>query len=347
MRPILTIDIDKFTRLGKDNIIVDIISTFVFYIGFVINNMMLKGQIEQIQLILRAGEIKEDVLEIFEEVLFFIQLYFPSRFHNFYILSKDAKLVSIVQNSVFEYNKSSVQILNGSDDLLSKQIIKNLFREERSASCTFPPKLDNDITYDSDIEKEKYLLTRFEYINFISDQNNRSFYEHNQSLFPLEIESNKPKEFIISNFDTFNHKNDVEIKSDQIETEGENKEASDIHTKIKLIKKEYNLLKQNNGLKSQQGKKKTIVNKAKSTDSMFVVNPDTTVAEDIRKRIANKSFSVIDEESIDGLNYAEIKKRNDNIISKREPQHKRGFVIDCSGRNDSCCRMDENKCIIY
>jgi hypothetical protein len=210
--------------------------------------------------------------------------------------------------------------------------------------------------FDSEKEKEDNLISRSEYIRFFSDSANREFYKFNEKVFDnfSKTEMLGSKEFKIENFETFNPKLLMKINYNNTIDTDENsqgkdkKDVSKINEKIKMIKSEYNMFKSKKVSFSKTGNKPLYTNKDQSSSSRK--------NEEIRNKNVNKSFSFIDNEScniafkiVTYLKQSGTSEKLDSYDRKKlrtsmDSMH-RGFVIDCSQRNESCCKLEE-KCLI-
>ena len=302
--PILVNNIEKINSFNNYPSI-EFIKSYIFYIYFIVEHMLLPGQIEQITWIIKIDKINK-IPKIFELVFEYIQLIFPCRFNNIFFLTNEKmlhheNLNNFIKNIVVEYNKDMINItsinsLRDFNHIFSREIIKTLESDITSNIC-YPPIINHDIIFDNEEERNRVLLSRSQYVDFISIQENISFYKPNNAILNKNIVNEiNCMEFKIENFETFN-KNPVKIiKNDpnNIETEENSKTSSKdnyrINEKIKMIKNEYNKLKLN---------RKTVTNKNFLNNEFLLNRPkvDDRLAQEIRSKMANKSHSFMDNES--------------------------------------------------
>lgn len=303
MRPILLNNL--YTYRNNSPPLNDMIKAYLFVLNFIIENMLLPGQIEQIVFIIKLSLNKEtdDKLDLIFE---YIQLYFPCRFNNIFVFfnenhSENGK-TGILENTVTEYNRECINIVNRTtiNDLsyvFSRGIINKIVNDS-SQTNYINNDINDDYIFDSDKEKEENLITKNEYIKFYSDPMNRNFYKFNEKLFDKYSRADMlgSKEFKIENFETFNprllmknnHSNNT-IETDENSQGKDKKEVSKINEKIKMIKSEYNIFKSKKVNFSKSGNKPKYTNKDQSSS---LKNLD-----EIKNKMANKSFSFIDNES--------------------------------------------------
>ena len=217
-RPILVIDFRKY-----DSILIkqienkDIIEFFLYYINFVIEKMMLPGQIEQFNVIIQIDCMdSSNFLNNFKDIIFTIQMYFPSRLNNLYILTFKNTIessFSLIENYLLLYNKARMIIVNkkkykslfkeisqemlvdllgpilkknqsfSSNDSNEKESIRNNLNSKTKSrkNVCFPPVLNNNIIFDKEEEKIGLHMEVEDYLKFINE--NKGFYYFDNNLF--------------------------------------------------------------------------------------------------------------------------------------------------------------------
>jgi hypothetical protein len=237
-RPILWIDFRKYdSKLIKQIENKDIIEIFVYYINFVIEKMMLPGQIEQFNVIIQIDSMdSSNFLNNFKDIIFTIQMYFPSRLHRLFVLTFKNTIessFSLIENYLLLYNKERMVIANRkkykslfkeiSQDTL-KDFLEPLLNSNHSSSTNdpnefnknnahahlkgkndlyFPPKVNNNIIFDNEDEKKGLHMEIEDYLNFVKE--NEGFYIFENKLFANNMNSNpyKSKEFPEENHVTY------------------------------------------------------------------------------------------------------------------------------------------------
>jgi len=235
-RPILLIDFRKYdSKLIKQVENKDIIEIFVYYISFVIEKMMLPGQIEQFNVIIQIDSLdSSNFLNNFKDIIFTIQMYFPSRLHKLFVLTFKNTIessFSLIENYLLLYTKERMIIVNKkkykslfkeiSQDTL-KDYLEPLLNSIHSSSTSdpnesvknsthlmgrndlyFPPKINNNIIFDNEDEKDGLHMEVEDYLEFMKE--NEGFYIFNNKLFSNNINSNpyNSKEFPEENHVTY------------------------------------------------------------------------------------------------------------------------------------------------
>jgi len=361
MRPILLNNLYTFSNDSPH--LIDLVKAYIFVLKFVIENMLLPGQIEQIILIIKLS-LNEETDSKLESVFDYIQLYFPCRFHNILIFNNETNTESfkagVLESIVTDYNKECLNNVNKTTinelSYIFSQHTINKIINDTSQKNYISNDLKDDSIFDSEKEKEENLISKNDYIRFFSDPLNRDFYRFNEKVFNSFSRSEMlgSKEFKIENFETFNPKLLMKINYNNTIDTDENsqgkdkKDVSKINEKIKMIKSEYNIFKSKKVSFSRTGNKPKYTNKDQSSSSKH--------NEEIKSKTVNKSFSFIDNEScnllfniVTYLKQSGTSEKLDSFDKKKlrsnvDSMH-RGFVIDCSQRNESCCKFEE-KCLI-
>ncbi len=175
-RPILWIDFRKHDiQLTKHIDNKEFIEIFVYYINFVIEKMMLPGQVEQFNVILQIDSMDSSIfVNNFKDIIFTIQMYFPSRLHKLFVVTFKNTIessFSLIENYLLLHNKERMVIVNKKNyKSLFKEISQRTLKEHfeylldsnRSSSSNdhnessstkkqyFPPKVNNDIIFDDE-----------------------------------------------------------------------------------------------------------------------------------------------------------------------------------------------------
>jgi len=302
MRPILLNNLDTFRNNSPP--LIDLVKAYVFVLNFVIENMLLPGQIEQIILIIKLS-LNEETDSKLESVFDYLQLLFPCRFHSILLFNNepvfDTFKTGILESIVTDYNKECLNNVNKTTiyelSYIFSQNTINKILNDASQKNYISNDFKDDSIFDSEKEKEENLISKNEYIRFFSDSLNRDFYKFNEKVFNSFSKSEMlgSKEFKIENFETFNPKLLMKINYNNTIDTDENsqgkdkKDVSKINEKIKLIKSEYTIFKSKKVSFSRTANKPKYTNKDQSSSSKH--------NEEIKNKSSNKSFSFIDNES--------------------------------------------------
>ena len=258
-RPIIVIDFRKYEpkilkNLDKKDGGTDLIYTLLYFFNFIIDMMLLPGQVEQFNVILQIdGMNSSNFINNFKDIIYLIQICFPSRLHLMYIVSFkniSESSYNLIENFLFLYNKERTITINkkkyqnifneishetlkefleplnitlhtnstlNSNSNCSDSSLVNLAKLEKSKTTKiFPPIINNNNIFDRDDEKN-VLMKVDEYLNFISEKTNRDLYSFNEKLFLKKstIKKLTYQEFNIENFASFSEKPSVlnEVKA--------------------------------------------------------------------------------------------------------------------------------------
>ena len=225
-RPIIVIDFRKYEskilkNLEKKDGGTELIYTFLYFFNFIIDKMLLPGQVEQFNVILQIdGMNSSNFINNFKDIIYLIQICFPSRLHLMYIASfknVSESSFNLIENFLFLYNKERIitinkkkyhnifneissEILkdfleplnisiisnnsrkNSNSNLSDFDLLNNSKSEKFKSRFVFPPIINNEIIFDSEEEK-KDLMNVEDYLKFISEITNRDFYSYNENLF--------------------------------------------------------------------------------------------------------------------------------------------------------------------
>ena len=240
-RPIIVIDFRKYYSLilkayeSRDSSI-NLVNIFVYYFNFIIEKMMLPGQIEQFNIIMQIdGMDSSNFLNNFKDIIYLIQMCYPSRLNLMYIVSFKNILetsYSIIENFLLLFNKERTIIINRKKykDIfkeISREILKDflepILSNSKGSNSTivsngsdpayhganiskipsttfyFPPILNNNSIFDKEDEKLDLLMNEDDYIRLMEEDGNKLFYSFNEELFliktSIKVKSNKEKDF--------------------------------------------------------------------------------------------------------------------------------------------------------
>ena len=253
-RPIIVIDFRKYEskllkKLESRECLIDLAKMFIFYFNFIIEKMMIPGQIEQFSVILQIdGMDSSNFLNNFKDIIYLIQMCFPSRLHLMYIVSFKNIFESsynIIENFLLMYNKERTIFINKKKynsifdeisnetlreflDPITKSTLGNNSTRGSNGSNSgflggtlskfkstfaFPPKLNNNIIFDNEDEKAEYLMNTEDYLKFIKENENSEFYCFKEELFLIRTidKCQSSKEFSLEHFATFKKSNFTEI----------------------------------------------------------------------------------------------------------------------------------------
>ena len=120
-RPIIVIDFRKYEekilkKVDKNNFETCLINAFLYFFNFIIEKMLLPGQIEQWNIIIQIDNMNAtSFLKNFKEIIYFIQICYPSRLHLMYVVcfrNISESSYNLIENFILFFNKERIILIN-------------------------------------------------------------------------------------------------------------------------------------------------------------------------------------------------------------------------------------------